>query len=159
MSSLRIDNITLLESAFKTVQLLSPFEMENPIIEISIKDLNQTVIEEDENKSYVQRFFVAFSLICIQNKEVCFTVESSYGVTYIAQEQKDLDLIKREIMVSHVIPYFRHYVSTVTAASIFPTIFFPPTNTITLIEKYEKKMTKNRILSIAKKTKAKQSKS
>lgn len=130
-----IDNILLISSLFNTIEIIP--DGIKPEIEFKIKEILNGEIEHNSN-GYKQRFMVVFSFRAFHEKSVFFSAETGYGVTYQAESQDCFDLIKnRGIIVSHVLPYFRAFLSQSTSASMFPTFFLPPTNTNSLFEQYE----------------------
>lgn len=128
-----IDSIYLLKSCVKVQEIRDNLEFN-----LGVKSIDRKVISDEE-----LRVFVTFDLMeGVENPP--FTFEASYGVCYkrssdSAMTWEDFD---DGFVLTHVLPYFREFASSVTLRLPVPALIIPPTNVKILLEEYRESLKK-----------------
>ena len=97
-----------------------------------------TKIDRKETSDTELVAFVYFDLMKgVENPPFSFT--ATYAVSYlrVADAALSWEEFNNGFILSHVLPYFREFVTSVTQRLPVPPVYIPPTNVKALLEAYE----------------------
>ncbi len=97
-----------------------------------------TKIDRKEISETEMVAFIYFDLMKgIENPPFSFT--ATYAVSYLRADDAALswEEFNNGFILSHVLPYFREFVTSVTQRLPVPPVYIPPTNVKTLLSAYE----------------------
>ena len=97
-----------------------------------------TDITRKEVSSKELRVVVNFDLMKDIEKPA-FTFTASYGICYARNDDSSMtwDDLNNGFVLTHILPYFREFASTVTLRLPVPALIIPPTNVPLLLQEYE----------------------
>lgn len=132
--ALALQNISLLRNHFEFIDIKNDSNYN-----VSILDYIFTHSEDDEKNKNMASAIVTFDLMDGIKKPI-FNLKCSFLAVYSADTPKDYDILKNYIVIAHLIPYLREYVSNLTSRMPGPCLMLDPINTTQLWDTYEKKM-------------------
>jgi hypothetical protein len=125
---LRIDAVHLLNSCISTQSIGDELEYNLAVTSIDRKEISQEEL----------RVVVSFDLMKGIEKPP-FNFTASYGIRYTRDPDAPMTWndLTNGFVLTHILPYFREFASSVTLRLPVPALIIPPTNVNLLLKEYE----------------------
>jgi len=134
-SGIKFDYVNLISSSVNMIDASVDLEYNLAVTLIKRNVVNETKMT----------VFISFDLMKgIENPALSFT--ATYVIAYKRDQEASMswDDFNNGYVLTHVVPYFREFVTSVTLRMPVPPIYFPPTNIEALLHKYEKSISPDR---------------